>query len=175
MAHGKETPRQKMIGMMYLVLTAMLALNVSVSVLDAFKIIDEGLEKTGIKIDVRRLRDEEITRTLYQYPRKYNLVIVAMDAIRPDHEVFFEYLVRADGYFDHPIPRIREQFRLLTAEEDIQKKGELARELAHTASKEYLVLPLLQVRRRYYYPADIKNLTVGKGFLEYPEIADFRW
>src|SRR4030042_4927496 len=46
MAHGKETPRQKMIGMMYLVLTAMLALNVSVSVLDAFKIIDEGLEKT---------------------------------------------------------------------------------------------------------------------------------
>ena len=46
MAHGKETPRQKMIGMMYLVLTAMLALNVSVEVLDAFKIIDEGLEKT---------------------------------------------------------------------------------------------------------------------------------
>lgn len=50
MAHGKETPRQKMIGMMYLVLTAMLALNVSISVLDAFKIIDEGLEKTGITI-----------------------------------------------------------------------------------------------------------------------------
>jgi gliding motility-associated protein GldM len=50
MAHGKETPRQKMIGMMYLVLTAMLALNVSVSVLDAFKIIDEALEKTGITI-----------------------------------------------------------------------------------------------------------------------------
>jgi gliding motility-associated protein GldM len=47
MAHGKETPRQKMIGMMYLVLTALLALNVSISVLDAFKIIDQGLEKTG--------------------------------------------------------------------------------------------------------------------------------
>ncbi len=47
MAHGKETPRQKMIGMMYLVLTALLALNVSTSVLDAFKIIDEGLSKTN--------------------------------------------------------------------------------------------------------------------------------
>src|SRR4030042_1902899 len=46
MAKAKETPRQKMIGMMYLVLTALLALNVSVEVLDAFKIIDEGLEKT---------------------------------------------------------------------------------------------------------------------------------
>jgi gliding motility-associated protein GldM len=51
MAHGKETPRQKMIGMMYLVLTALLALNVSTSVLDAFKIIDEGLEKTGITMN----------------------------------------------------------------------------------------------------------------------------
>jgi gliding motility-associated protein GldM len=51
MAHGKETPRQKMIGMMYLVLTAMLALNVSTSVLDAFKIIDEGLEKTGVTME----------------------------------------------------------------------------------------------------------------------------
>jgi len=40
-----------MIGMMYLVLTALLALNVSTSVLDAFKIIDEALEKTGVNID----------------------------------------------------------------------------------------------------------------------------
>ncbi|MCD4833877.1 MAG: gliding motility protein GldM [Bacteroidales bacterium] len=47
MAHGKETPRQKMIGMMYLVLTAMLALNVSVEVLDAFGAVDEGLIKTS--------------------------------------------------------------------------------------------------------------------------------
>ena len=36
---------------MYLVLTALLALNVSTSVLDAFKIIDEGLEKTGITMN----------------------------------------------------------------------------------------------------------------------------
>ena len=46
MAHGKETPRQKMIGMMYLVLTAMLALNVTSSVLDAFALIDNGLSRT---------------------------------------------------------------------------------------------------------------------------------
>ena len=46
MAHGKETPRQKMIGMMYLVLTAMLALNVSKEVLDAFTLVDDGLTTT---------------------------------------------------------------------------------------------------------------------------------
>ncbi|HPW25528.1 MAG TPA: gliding motility protein GldM [Tenuifilaceae bacterium] len=46
MAHGKETPRQKMIGMMYLVLTAMLALNVSTDVLEAFVLVDNGLSRT---------------------------------------------------------------------------------------------------------------------------------
>ena len=46
MGHGKETPRQKMIGMMYLVLTALLALNVSKDVLDAFILVDKGLTKT---------------------------------------------------------------------------------------------------------------------------------
>ncbi len=46
MGHGKETPRQKMIGMMYLVLTAMLALNVSKEVLDAFVLVDNGLQIT---------------------------------------------------------------------------------------------------------------------------------
>ncbi len=46
MAHGKESPRQKMIGMMYLVLTAMLALNVSKEVLDAFTLVDDGLSTT---------------------------------------------------------------------------------------------------------------------------------
>ncbi|MBN2807336.1 MAG: gliding motility protein GldM [Prolixibacteraceae bacterium] len=41
-----ETPRQKMINMMYLVLTAMLALNVAAETLQAFKIVDSSLMKT---------------------------------------------------------------------------------------------------------------------------------
>lgn len=43
MAGGKETPRQKMIGMMYLVLTALLALNVSSAVLEKFAILNSTL------------------------------------------------------------------------------------------------------------------------------------
>jgi hypothetical protein len=45
MAGGKETPRQKMIGMMYLVLTALLALQVSNAVLAKFAMIYETLEE----------------------------------------------------------------------------------------------------------------------------------
>lgn len=43
MAGGKESPRQKMIGMMYLVLTALLALNVSNAVLEKFAVLNNTL------------------------------------------------------------------------------------------------------------------------------------
>ncbi len=46
MAGGKETPRQKMIGMMYLFLTAMLALNVSKEVLNSFVLVNDSLSAT---------------------------------------------------------------------------------------------------------------------------------
>lgn len=48
MAGNNLSPRQKMIGMMYLVLTALLALNVSKTVLDAFAKINGSLYTTSI-------------------------------------------------------------------------------------------------------------------------------
>jgi gliding motility-associated protein GldM len=50
MAGGKETPRQKMIGMMYLVLLALLAMNVSKDILNAFITVDSGLQNTLVSI-----------------------------------------------------------------------------------------------------------------------------
>jgi gliding motility-associated protein GldM len=61
MAKGKETPRQKMIGMMYLVLTAMLALNVSKEAVEAFKKVDESLTKTTANY----IKKNEITYTAF--------------------------------------------------------------------------------------------------------------
>jgi gliding motility-associated protein GldM len=51
MAAGKLSPRQKMIGMMYLVLTALLALNVAREILDAFVTVNNGLENTSMSFD----------------------------------------------------------------------------------------------------------------------------
>ena len=45
MAHERLSPRQKMIGMMYLVLTAMLALNVSKEAVKAFKKVEKVLQR----------------------------------------------------------------------------------------------------------------------------------
>ena len=52
MAGGKETPRQKMIGMMYLVLTALLALQVNSAILLKFKFIDDSLVDVNNKTTV---------------------------------------------------------------------------------------------------------------------------
>ena len=60
MSGAKETPRQKMIGMMYLVLTALLALNVSVEVLDAFTTVNDGLENTYTSVD-KKISDYYVT------------------------------------------------------------------------------------------------------------------
>jgi len=46
-----ETPRQKMIGMMYLFLTAMLALNVSGDLLKAFQLVDESIKHTIVTVE----------------------------------------------------------------------------------------------------------------------------
>ena len=45
----QETPRQKMISMMYVVLTAMLALNVSAEILNGYSLVDESM-RTNISI-----------------------------------------------------------------------------------------------------------------------------
>lgn len=48
MASGKLSPRQKMINMMYLVLLALLAMNVSKEILDAFEIIKDKLNNSAV-------------------------------------------------------------------------------------------------------------------------------
>ena len=50
-----ETPRQRMIGMMYLVLTAMLALNVSSEILNGFSMLDLSLHKNIESLNSRNI------------------------------------------------------------------------------------------------------------------------
>ena len=60
------SPRQKMINLMYIVLTAMLALNVSSDVLNGFSLVEDGLTRTNKTVSDRNtalyLQLEEFTR-----------------------------------------------------------------------------------------------------------------
>ena len=72
MAGGKETPRQKMIGMMYLVLTALLALNVSKEILDAFVSINSSIMANAVTFESKANGQYSEMAALYaQKPEKY--------------------------------------------------------------------------------------------------------
>jgi len=51
MAAGKQTPRQAMIGLMYLVLLAMLAMNASKDLLNAFILLDNAIQVTNENLE----------------------------------------------------------------------------------------------------------------------------
>lgn len=51
MAGGKETPRQRMIGILYLVLLGLIALNVPENLLDAFKNITKSLDASTMNVN----------------------------------------------------------------------------------------------------------------------------
>lgn len=68
---ARMSPRQKMINLMYIVLTAMLALNVSSDVLNGFTLVEDGLKRTNNNVSDRNaalyMQLEEFTR---QNPQK---------------------------------------------------------------------------------------------------------
>ena len=93
MGHGKETPRQKMIGMMYLVLTAMLALNVSKDAVEAFKKVDKGLTKTVANYEIKNnLTYEEFERAFSENPVKAGPWRNKAVEIKERANELFEYL-----------------------------------------------------------------------------------
>jgi len=69
-AGGSVNPlRQQMINMMYLVLMALLALNVSADILKAFALVNKGLEKTNVDYAVKTGLTMESFQKIYELDR----------------------------------------------------------------------------------------------------------
>lgn len=91
MGHGKQSPRDKMIGMMYLVLTALLALNVSAEVLLAFELFDTSLKKSAINFENKN--NAEYSKLNQQYseiPKKYEKAKKSADIIQAKSQVLVD-------------------------------------------------------------------------------------
>lgn len=95
MAGTKETPRQRMIGMMYLVLTALLALQVSNQILQKFVLINDGMERTSRNfINKNQKTVESIAYTVEQQGNKEVDVpkVGAANQIREATKETYDYL-----------------------------------------------------------------------------------
>ena len=77
-----ETPRQKMISMMYLVLTAMLALNVSAQILNGYALVNDSMKK-NITISDGKLENlnNEFDGLLHSDSIKANKVKPRIDSV----------------------------------------------------------------------------------------------
>ena len=88
-----ETPRQRMISMMYLVLTALLALNVSVEILHGYSLVDGSLRKS---IDIADKRNASLNAKfddlIAQNPVKTKEWKVKADSVIQRSEDLFDYV-----------------------------------------------------------------------------------
>lgn len=92
MAGAKETPRQKMIGMMYLVLTCLLALNVSKEVLEGFVTINESIENTNSNFT---------TNTKLMMDALDDAIKNGRNEVKPYYEKSKEVVKLAQGTYDY--------------------------------------------------------------------------
>lgn len=88
-----ETPRQKMIGMMYLVLTAMLALNVSTDILKGFSMVDRSLR---VSIETSEKRNANLYGTLTDMnslnPGKVGEWLAKSELVKQKADSLYDYI-----------------------------------------------------------------------------------
>ena len=145
MAGAKETPRQKMIGMMYLVYTALLAMNVSADILDAFSIVNDGQEKTNASIEMK------INDQYAAFESQYNK--------EPEKtQIYWDKAIEIREKTDEMINYIEKEVKLpllmavegISSEQDIisRKEKPLLRNIEKANPK----------HRRVFYEVELKNI-----------------
>jgi gliding motility-associated protein GldM len=122
---GKETPRQAMIGMMYLFYTALLALNVSAEILTAFTLVDGSLRKTN-----------EITEgTIADTQNEFVKAMVNDSAgVAPFKAMADEVMAKADEAYNE-IKHWKEQ--LVFTLEGVTSEAELRKKAKNDGNKEW--------------------------------------
>ena len=90
---GRESPRQKMINLMYLVLMALLALNVSSDVLNGFSLVDESLNRsTANSTKQNRALYNDMADFLNKNPEKVQEWFNKAQHVRKMSDSLYEYV-----------------------------------------------------------------------------------
>jgi gliding motility-associated protein GldM len=87
-----KEPRQLMINLMYLVLTALLALNVSAEIFNAFKLVDDGINRSSKVLDEANTVKPDRIRTLAKKAPEYIIYADKADQARVLSDEFVQYV-----------------------------------------------------------------------------------
>lgn len=138
-------------------------------------IAEDFKKKTGIAFNVVNYPLEQMAAIKLQRPRPYNLIVVVIDAVMSNYEAFFGPFLDSSGYHDFNGTVLRKLHWELLRTDDSLIKLDIVTKMIAELENQNIVLTLYQVKGKLYYPRNIKNIEVGKGFLQYPEVAEFRW
>ncbi|OGR95175.1 MAG: hypothetical protein A2V88_01460 [Elusimicrobia bacterium RBG_16_66_12] len=136
--------------------------------------VEDFTRRTGIPVEIKKITLSALVDVVFKRPHPYQLMVIALDAVRPDHSAFLDYIIKKDGLIDFDLPQAKVLYGRMEREDDAAKRTALVSGITSDISREAAVLPLFQDVRRFYYPKEIRNFVIGKGFLEYPEIGELR-
>lgn len=139
------------------------------------KVAEIFKRRTGIPFAIVKYPREQVAAIKRQRPRPFNLTVVVIDAVMSNYEAFFGPFLDSSGYHDFNDALLRKLYGELVRTDEEESKLGIVRKMIVELDRQGVVLPLYQIKGRLYYPKGLKNFEVGKGFLEYPEVADFRW
>lgn len=92
-SNTRLSPRQKMINLMYIVLTAMLALNVSSDVLDGFTQVEDGLQRSNVTMTSRNDGIyNSINALALQNPSKGQAWLAKASALRGETKRLYDWM-----------------------------------------------------------------------------------
>ena len=132
--------------------------------------------KSGIRIKIANYTPSEVIASFYKKPKAYDLVSMTIGALNTSHYTFLSSFLRRDNiYLDVALLKPQRTFLAMENEGDPNKKAEQAIKAERELLAEHVILPLYQQYRKTYYPSEIKNLVIGKEFMAFPEVGDFRW
>lgn len=131
--------------------------------------------KTGIPVEIEPTTLSDLAAVILKRPHPYNLVILALDTVRPDAQSFLEYVVTPVGLLDVDLPKASRLYPRMLAETNPSRRKALTVEIMDEITRQAVILPLFQDARRFYYPAGIKNINSGNSFQGlYPDIGELR-
>jgi gliding motility-associated protein GldM len=122
MAGGKETPRQKMIGLMYLVLTAMLALNVSKSILNGYLSVNDSLEKSKKNMAANNERVTEAFKATINGNKAAEPYFKEILVAQKDIKEIFLYIDQVKANMVHYVLGLEENVKLTVDSINLRKE-----------------------------------------------------
>ncbi len=151
-----RAPRQKMINLLYIVLTAMLALNVSAEILNAFKTVNESIHHSNQSIDEKNaIIFDQFEKQMQQDPKKVGPLKEKAEEVKQMSEMM-------NARIDSLKSKIIVESGGLTEEGDIKRQDDLdaaSRVMLNWGNGPKLKKGLEDLRNRFltYFPEDSRE------------------